>query len=138
MTDPTASESLQPSIPPAGRDRNGPPDDAGAIEGSDLFRALAEAIDRELVVLVRFRDEAEPRRICPDRIGIDVHDQYQVEAFQVSGPSASGATTDAWKCFHLHDLALVGAEQEGWRLGPRASTAGSCFHQVVHPVPGTQ
>jgi hypothetical protein len=115
----------------------GPPDDANATEGTTLFAALVEAIDRELVLLVRFRGETESRRICPDRIGIDAHDQYQVEAFQLGGPSASDTGTDQWKCFHLRDLELVGTEAEGWKLGPRATAAGRCFHQVVYPVPGT-
>jgi hypothetical protein len=116
----------------------GPPDDLGAVETSDLFRILAEAIDREQVVAVHFGGETDVRRICPDRSGIDVHDQFQVEAFQLSGPSASDTGTNHWKCFHLRDLEVVGVEPEGWRIGPRATTAGSCFHHVVHPTPGTQ
>jgi hypothetical protein len=114
------------------------PDDAGEIESSEIFRTLVRAIDGEQVVLVRFKGEPEPRRICPDRIGIDVHDQYQVEAFQLSGPSESMSGVQQWKCFHLHDLEFVGIQDTGWVDGPRTSTAGHCFHQVVYPVPGTQ
>src|SRR4051812_17467520 len=121
---------LKPLSNPFAASRDpGPPDDAGTIESSSLYRALVEAIDRGEVLLVRFKDETEPRQICPDRIGIDVHDQYQLEAFQLSGPSESGAGTEAWKCFHLHDLVLVETASSGWHLGERASTAGTCFHQ---------
>lgn len=138
MSEELAIESFPPPIPPSEREAFGPPDDPSAIEGSALYRALVEAIDREEVLRVRFRNEREPRRICPDRIGIDAHDQYQIEAFQLSGPSASGEGSGHWKCFHLHDLALVGRERDGWWIGPRATTAGRCFQLVVHPVPGTQ
>src|SRR4051794_10929848 len=68
-------------LPPMGSgDAPGPPDDPDAIERSETFRLLVDAIDRRLVVLARYDVEPEPRRLCPDRIGIDPHDQYQVEA----------------------------------------------------------
>jgi hypothetical protein len=119
-------------------DDPGPPDEPDAIERSETFRVLADAIDRQLVVVTRYGDEPEPRRICPDRIGIDPHDQYQVEAFQLSGPSASGTGTESWKCFHLHRLEIVGTETEGWATGPRESARSRCFAHVVHPTPGTE
>jgi hypothetical protein len=119
-------------------DDPGPPDDPDAIERSETFRLLVDAIDRRLVVVVRFDGDAEPRRICPDRIGIDPHDQYQVEAFQLSGPSASGTGREEWKCFHLRRLEVVGTEADGWMAGPRETARSRCFEQVVHPAPGTE
>src|SRR3954470_13099892 len=97
----------------------GPPDDFGRIEASETFRTLVDAINQQTVLLVRFKAETEPRVICPDRIGIHPHDQYQVEAFQLRGPSSRGERIFAWKCFHLHDLKIVGTEPEGWTIGPR-------------------
>lgn len=116
----------------------GPPDDPDAIEGSELYRLLIQAIDGQQVLAIRYEGEAETRRVCPDRIGIDPHDQYQVEAFQLSGPSASGAGAHEWKCFHLSRIEIVGVEDKGWVAGPRETARSHCFDQVVHPAPGTE
>ena len=138
------SSASRPPVPASDAEQRsgsrdpGPPDDPGEIESSETYRLLTDAIDRQLVLLVRFEDETAPRRVCPDRIGIDPHDQYQVEAFQLSGPSESNTGTDAWKCFHLHSLQVMGVEEEGWALGPRETARSHCFEQVVYPAPGTE
>ena len=128
-------DALQ-AAPPAAEAQE-PPDDPARIESSEVYRLLAEAIDDRLVVVAHYKGGAA-RRLCPDRIGIDDDDQYQVEAFQLSGPSSRGSGEGQWKCFHLHNLEVMGTETEGWVDSPRASTASNCFHLVVHPTPGTQ
>ena len=115
----------------------GPLDLSEQIEASETFSTLTEAIDHGLVVLARYATDTEPRSLCPERIGIDNQGHYQVEAFQISGPSTSGLDGQGWRCFHLSQLMILATREDGWISGPRDTARSSCFHLIVHPVPGT-
>ena len=93
---------------------------------SAIYRACFAAIQQKHKIV--FTVEGRQREAYPHVLGLS-DGREKLFVFQTAGYS-KGGHLPGWRCFHVAEIQLLTATEDGWRTGDRHTQRQSCVRHV--------